>query len=284
MGYLPKTTKIQGIPVAVPAGGDDGEFARFNSAAGGTITWEAATGGTGGATFTDLYASRPAAGTDGDLFFPSDGFVVERDDGANWIPWGPLHPFTAPDIGDFSWYNQGTGSYDTVPGGIYILAPAQGGGEAPRMLDIATPTPPYIITAHLTALGFPADYWAAGMRIRDSVGLKSVALNFGYNSGSGGLVFSLDKFNADLTYNSTYGTYPTFGNGYNWAVPPRFFQLEDDATNRIWRLSSDGYHWLTGHSVGRTDWITPDRVGFFANSINASHDCGALLLSWRVET
>ena len=61
-------------------------------------------GGPGGgdSSYTAAYGSRPAAGNDGDLFLPNNGFYLERDTGAAWVPWGPIHPLTAPISGDFA--------------------------------------------------------------------------------------------------------------------------------------------------------------------------------------
>ena len=56
------------------------------------------------------YADRPAASGAGNLFLPSNGFEVDRDNGSAWSPWGPLFPFTAPVDGDFSWVNQTSAS------------------------------------------------------------------------------------------------------------------------------------------------------------------------------
>jgi hypothetical protein len=229
------------------------------------------------------YDTRPTSGQIGHQFWPVGGHYLERYNGSAWQSMGPINQLTPPNIADFSWFNQisnsATGSYTVTSGGIYILAPAQAGGESPRVLEVTTPATPWTLTTYLVPLGFPANFWEAGLRLRDSVGGKSVIMQMGYNSGLG---FSIDKFNADLTYNASYGTYPTLGLTANWAVPPQWMQLSDNGTNRIWRLSSDGVNWLQVHSVSRTDFVTPNRVGFFANTINPTYDMGILCLSWKI--
>lgn len=42
----------------------------------------------------DVFASRPAAGTPGRIFLPSDGLFLERDNGAAWEKFGPIWPVT----------------------------------------------------------------------------------------------------------------------------------------------------------------------------------------------
>jgi hypothetical protein len=234
---------------------------------------------------SDTYTNRPAVGDIGRLYLPTDGFSIDREDGTTWSSWGPVNQWTPPVFGDFSWVNQTsnavTATSDTTHGGIYINAPAQSGGESPRILEEPVPgATPWTVTAHISPLGFPANFWEAGLRLRESSSGKAITFGFNFNAT---LNFSIDKFNADFTYNSTYGSFPSLGQAGYWASPPHWFQISDNGTSRIMRLSSDGQHWLdvlTG--IGNTDFITANRIGFFANSINASHDCGITLNSWKV--
>ena len=44
----------------------------------------------------DTYANRPAAGTPGRIFLPTDGIFIERDNGSTWDKFGPIWPMTPP--------------------------------------------------------------------------------------------------------------------------------------------------------------------------------------------
>ena len=44
----------------------------------------------------DRIASRPAAGTPGRIFLPTDGLFLERDNGSTWEKFGPIWPMTPP--------------------------------------------------------------------------------------------------------------------------------------------------------------------------------------------
>jgi hypothetical protein len=68
-------------------------------------------------------------------------------------------------------------------------------------------------------------------------------------------------------------------------VAPRWLRLSDDGTNRKIYYSLDGIHWIEMFSESRTNFITPDEVGFALNG----QDSGATgegkaaihLLSWE---
>ena len=60
----------------------------------------------------DTFANRPAAGTPGRIFLPTDGIFLERDNGSIWEKFGPIWPMTPPLAADFPrWFNQGTSTF-----------------------------------------------------------------------------------------------------------------------------------------------------------------------------
>jgi hypothetical protein len=61
---------------------------------------------------SDVVASRPAAGLEGRLFFPTAGRTIDRDNGTLWTPYGPTYTLKEPIDGDFAWINQGGASVD----------------------------------------------------------------------------------------------------------------------------------------------------------------------------
>jgi Collagen triple helix repeat (20 copies) len=239
-----------------------------------------ATGATGAAgaagaanIFTSSVAARPAPSADGNLFLPSNGFDIERDTGAAWVPWGPLYPLTAPVDGDFAWINQGGASVDTTKGGIYLEVPA-GAGENNRIRKKAAPATPYTITAGFIPNMAILNSATIGIGFRQSSDGKLVIL--GLQSSGNVLPFLVEKYNSPTSVNSVY---------INNAVIPggnmMWLQISDDGANRICRFSMDGQHFLQIHSVGRTDFLTADEVFFFVNAINATYATGMTLISWK---
>ncbi|KKN66970.1 hypothetical protein LCGC14_0466500 [marine sediment metagenome] len=228
--------------------------------------------GGGDNTFTSVYGSRPAASNDGDLFLPSDGFVIERDTGAAWIPWGPLFPFVAPVNGDFAWINQGTGSVDVDGGGIYLLAPTLAGDNL-RIRKKTIPSVPYVITVAFMPHGYKVNYSGVGIGFRQSSDgkLHTFHLSISVNS-----IASI-KFTNPTTWSATYLEQEIVQAG---SSPVMWLRIEDNNTNRKCHWSVDGRHWFEFHSVGRTDFLTADEIFFFTNSNNATYPTAMTLLSW----
>lgn len=223
---------------------------------------------------TAAYGSRQAAAKAGRVFLPSDGFVIERDTGAAWVPWGPLFPLIAPVSGDFAWVNQGGASIDTTNGGVYLLAPA-GAGTSLRIRKKAVPSIPYTITALFLPLILNVASAGYGLlwRASGSGALHALVLQ---TNGTTCQVFSA-KYTNETTFSASYAPTPVnvLGNG------PLWMRISEDNTNRTVLLSADGQHFVQIHQVGRTDFLTADEIGFFANSNHATWLAGTTLLSWK---
>jgi len=220
---------------------------------------------------TAAYASRPAASKDGNLFLPSDGFSIQRDTGSAWVPWGPIFPLTAPVLTEFAWINQETATAVETKGGIYLLAPAQSGDDF-RILKKAAPSTPYTITAVFLQLQFAANYSSCGISFRQSSDGKFQSFASVYDSGT---KYQIAKYNSVTSHSASYAS------AVRLHSVLEFFRITDDGTNRICQLSYDGQNWYTIHTVGRTDFLTADEVGFYANSNNATYPAAMTLLSWK---
>jgi hypothetical protein len=60
-----------------------------------------------------------------------------------------------------------------------------------------------------------------------------------------------------------------------------WLRLEDDGTNRKAHYSIDGQVFRLLHSVGRTDYLTADEIGFCWEGNHASATFNGRLLSWK---
>ena len=228
-------------------------------------------------TYTDTYANIPAASSDGDLFFPSDGRSVYRDTGAAWMPWGPICPMTDPPAAGWSWVNQGGATVSTTNGGIYLETLLDSQYNL-RAYVRAAPTPPYVITGRFTAR------WEWALR-NDSVGLCW------RESGTGKMIYHAFSTTSWMTSISKLTNPTTFSAHYlnasyvaHLSTRSIFhYRIADDNTNRICSVSNDGHHWAVLHTVGRTDFLTADEVGIcLSMSAIGTNNLGMWLLSWEV--
>lgn len=241
---------------------------RITAAANGT-------GGGGGSTISSgALASRPAAGTAGNVYVPSDAPYWYVDTGSAWTAHGPTWQLTEPVDGDFSWVNQGGATVSTANSGVFLNAPATSPDNL-RMRVKAAPATPYTVTIAFMPLIFPANYGSAGFVWRESSSGKLAIFHIVYSSG---YLVASSKFNSPTSFNTDYTTLniqaPRFG-------PLLWFRITDNGTNRICAWSNDGYNYQTFHTIGRADFITANQVGFFANSVNASYPVGNFLLHWK---
>lgn len=229
---------------------------------------------------TDTQANEPAVDPlAGDLFLPNNGFQVERYSGSAWVPWGPLFPLTKPVSGDFAWINQGGASVTTTNGGVYLSAPADAAINM-RIRKKAAPSAPYTITAlilpnvmHFITTSYPT----AGLVFRQSSDGKMCSFHVNSDTATGAGL-NVTKWTDHVTFSAHYKTQSPAGLSL---MHPLWLRIADDNTNRICSLSSDGVNFSVFHSVGRTDFLTADEVGFFTDARNASFASGILLLSWK---
>jgi hypothetical protein len=223
-------------------------------------------------TPTAAYASLPAAATAGAVHFPNNSFYVLRDTGAALVPWGPIFPLTLPVDGDFSWVNQETASITATSGGLYLLAPAAAGDDF-RIRVKTAPSTPYTITACILSHIHQIATNQVGLVFRQSSDGKLALLQFSWSVTTGFFLQSA-KYSSPTTVSAAYT---------NIAIPPPtpiFLRIADNGSSRICSWGTDGQNFTTIHSVGRTDYLTADQVGFYASSSNSTWSAAMTLLSW----
>lgn len=225
----------------------------------------------GNHTYTSAHASPPATPGAGDLWLPTDSFYAYRYSGSLWVPWGPIYPMTPPVDGDFAWINQGSATIINTGGALYLKTPTTA-GENVRMRVKTAPSPPYTITA-----AFMLDWWiqayhSGGLLFRQISDGKLHTLGITATLGISSLKWT------SATASFAYYVSPI---GTVVIRPLWWMQISDDGTNRIVRLSMDGYNWDVIGTIGRTDYLTADQVGFFAFAQDTTRDGGLTLLSWK---
>jgi hypothetical protein len=218
---------------------------------------------------TDTYANLPAAATAGRLFLPSDGIYSLRDSGAAWAPWGPAFPLTAPPaVSGLTWVNQGTATAVETYGGTYMEVPANTANQ--RML-VDSVTAPYVITVGLLVNQPIPVNQQVGLVFRQSSDGKLVT--FGQSTS-----LVINKWTNPTTWSANYIVLARTGYAGGTVL---WLRVEDNSTNRICYISSDGQNWLQVHSIGRTDFLTADQVGWGVYNENTTYKAGATLIHWE---
>jgi hypothetical protein len=233
------------------------------------------------------YGSRPSATglTNGARWVATDSPVAEwvRADGV-WCPIvDGVVGAEVPSSG-WSWVNQGGAAVSESLGVSYLSAPSDGSTNL-RLRVRTAPTPPYTITAcvALAPSVATAGIETAGLVFRES-GSGKIALGriLRYPLYNGGDAY----YHSQTELRSTKYTNATtisaeYSTGSLGTYQPRvWLRIADNSTNRVFSASSDGRNFATIHTVGRTDFLTADQVGFCVEGYAGA--ASATLLSWAV--
>lgn len=225
------------------------------------------------------FASIPSSGQKaGDLYVPSDGFSVYRWSGSAWVPWGPMFPLREPTLETWAWINQGSATVATTNGGIHLYSPSNGSAHGFRIRKKAAPSVPYTCTfVLLPMLGDGSEGSSLGVCFRQSSDGKLHTFEFAKvdTSTTNVTIFSR-KWSDPTSYSADYKSVPMLP--INSQCPALFVRLADDNTNRILSYSSDGRNFVAFHSVGRTDFLTANEIGFYVNPYAV--ECRETLLSY----
>ena len=188
--------------------------------------------------------------------------------------WGNVYALTPPVLADFTAVNQGDATLTQDGVTLLLDAPGTGGGDELRLWVKALPTPPYTVTALFTAQFPLSGFIFGGLALYDSGGGGVVGWGPASSGGTPG-VRSM-KWNSTSSYNSDYSL------DYTLAFQGAMFwmQLVDDGANRLFNMSVDNMPFATLYSFGNTDFITPDKIGFYLNP-NGSLDAKLRLISWE---
>lgn len=230
---------------------------------------------TGNNTATGALGSEPLSPTVGDLYLPNNSPSLEQRGATAWVPWGPIYPLTAPVDADFAWINQGSASVTATTSSIYLRAPVSS-GDSVRLRKKTAPSTPYTITAGFLAplVGLLGSGQYAGLSFRQSSDGKLANFYVG-NDSSGFHIMESAKFSSPTAFSASYARR---GYAYGSVV---WLRITDDGVSRICSFSGDSQNWQVLHSVGRTDYMTANEVGFFINEITNTTEAAMTLISWK---
>lgn len=189
---------------------------------------------------SDTYANRPAAGTTGRLFYPSDGAgCIFRDNGSTWDIWtGGFGPWN-PNLADFTtWLNQGVATID-VSHGFQQLARVDGvAGDSIVGRLKSTSGTTWQMRLVFRYNSPPGANSRAGIILRESGSGKLMTYTY---SGliSAVTTASIFTWSSPTAFNATVSS-DIVGAGYS---NPLMMQLRADGTNFYFEYSVDGVYW-----------------------------------------
>jgi len=224
------------------------------------------------------YSARPASGVAGRLYVPTDGIALHVDDGTVWRSFGPVRRLVPPDDTAFTWINQGAAAVTQSGSALYLREPGVTSRQG-RLRLMPTPTPPYTLTAAVIPTFAPsATFQECGLVLYNTGGIGPLVY-FGMMARDTASNVQLigEKQTSPSNFSASYfeAYVPYLGH-------PVWLRIKDDGTNRTLHYSMDGLNFEQIHSAGRTDWITPDRIGYFVDCNSTNVAVGMTLLSWEI--
>lgn len=211
---------------------------------------------------TTKHGFAPKLPNDATKFLDGTGAYSVPSGGGGGGGWG-AGSFTPPVDGDFTWINQGGATTTTVGSTVVLSIPASG-TKNNRMRVRSPPATPWTFTAYFRGTSDPTDFWNMGLVFYETGSGKHHT--FAITQSTNPLVGS-DKFDSVTSFNSEYRSV-TLQQFPWWAM--NLLRIADDGVNRILSFSSDfGANWQVFDTQGRTDFITADKIGFWANSQNS---------------
>ena len=264
--------------VRMPVGAD-GTVLTSDSGEDKGLKWEA----TGGAVVLHgTYAALPAAGTANRVYFCDDIELVLFDTGSAWIvvdggSRGPV--FTSPPTSSWSTTTLGSATVAADKGGRLFTIPDTAGTNARVEYRTLSPTSNYTFTAYIESCIYPSNYSSTGIWLRQSSDGKMIYFGPSWTSTP---KYSLQcwKYNSATSVSTQYGTSWTIGT--DLPEIPNWYRFRDDGTTRYAEFSFNGLEWITLHSIGRTDFLTADQVGWGGDVDNSGVSTKLRLRSFAV--
>lgn len=245
------------------------------------------TGAVGSLTFelTDIPNNRVLGNTSGGNGKPTQTELVAGPNGKIVPSTGKFTfnnaavPLVTPVNGDFAWFDQGGASVTVnADGGIYFRIPPNTGTQLRGRVK-AVPATPYVIEAcFLMNLPNNNSLRFGGLCWRDSASGKIITAWCTRSN-----VFTDSNFaSRDYTNSTTFSADNAFTFLYA-GTPLIWIKIADDGANRSVAYCFDGISYETILTEGNTTFMTPNQVGFCANTENnATLSFAAMtLLSWK---
>lgn len=220
-------------------------------------------------TSTNWLASNPVLGL-GEIGFDSTVNRSKVGDGSTaWksLGWATDTPFTPPPSTGWSTTTLGSTTITDNNTDRLMTIPSAAGDNHRVEYRTLSPASNYTLTVYINAVPgvLNTTVFLAGLYLRNSV--SGSLVKFGVDFRAAATSLYIQKWTNPTTFSADYASISTSLVGYM----PQWLRIVDDGTNRILKISSDGLDWYTLHTVGRTDFITPDQIGWgSSNSTGAT--------------
>lgn len=205
--------------------------------------------------------------------FPGNSPYLVRDIDGVFTYHGILRELVPPVIDDFTWFNQGSSVINDDYVAAWVTC-AAGSNPNVRGLVKAQPAKPYKIDVLCAYQSGAVGSQFGGVCWRDSAGGGLVVAQVNNNS-----TIVIQKYTSPTALSANYASVAL--SNYAQVSVPVFIRLEDNNTSRIVSVSVDGKHWQAIHTIGNTDFITANQVGFVANPSTGSVGTNLWLTHWR---
>lgn len=207
---------------------------------------------------TGLVSAFPTSGIkNGDTYWSTDTGVMSRYDGSAWQTSFGMLPVTPPVLSSLTGSTSSGSITDTTQG----LAISLNTNASALYFNTTTTSAPLTATVGISGMVSPQNFAEIGLYFKDTVSGKFGSFIIQHSTN---LLWTLGKNNADTSFNSNYITTAATETGF--PSPIWWFQVKDDNTNRMYRLSMNGMDWFQIFSVGRTDFLTANQYGFIVTT------------------
>jgi len=180
--------------------------------------------------------------------------------------------YTAPVLANFSWVNQGTATATQNGNTVFLVAPPVSGDQY-RCLVKSIPSSPTTITIWFASSPGFYNYMQTGLVLRESSSGKMV--NWAIVMQPSQQQLTAAKLNSSTSFNAIYSAINIGMRSDGFGL-----RIRIASGTRYFDYSTDGLNWVNLYSISNTDFITPDQVGFYANSNNTTAPAFMSLLSY----
>jgi hypothetical protein len=220
-----------------------------------------------GINASGVYASLPTAGHPGRTYDCTDNGNTYRDNGTTWdlaklggLGVGGVEPPSA------SWSTTsltGGTTFAADKGGRLLTCVSAAGNNLRGEYRTLSPTSSYTATAviDLAAITNASTPSLGGIALRNATSGSIITFFWGYDANVNSAGYSLMLW--------AWSNVTTLTASYKQSllnVAPRALRFRDDGTNRFAEYTHNGIDWIPYFNVGRTDFITPDQIGWGANN------------------